>query len=123
MRSHRRTRRLVVGDVTWLWTVRHRHPDCREVLSLRQEGVPVKVRVVFRPGPGRCVSDGWFIPSGSVADDRTTLNLHRPGAVRGLVDLLAVRGLLPVSPGETEVDGWPLLDALGDADGGGLTPR
>ncbi|PNE36050.1 hypothetical protein [Streptomyces noursei] len=139
MRKTHRPRRLVVGDQCWLWTVRHRHPECREVLSLRREGSREVLRIVFRPGPGRFVPDG-FLHSGAVMDDRRrSLNLHEPGVVRKLLDAavggaallmgvpplersrergraesLGERGALPATAGarERELDGWPLFDAV-----------
>ncbi|ANZ17002.1 hypothetical protein ACH4YO_37145 [Streptomyces noursei] len=127
MRKTHRPRRLVVGGQRWLWTVRHRHPECREVLSLRREGRREVLRIVFRPGPGRFVPDG-FLHSGAVMDDRRrSLNLHEPGVVRKLLDAAVgdaalpdrtegsgERGGLPTTAGarERELDGWPLFDAV-----------
>lgn len=102
----------MVGETVWLWTVRHRHPECREVLSLHREGAGATLRIVFRAGPGRLVADGlWY--SGSVGDGRGRLfNLHEPGVVRLFLDEAAARGVLPEVRGEREIDGWPLFDAL-----------
>ncbi|MYT30207.1 MULTISPECIES: hypothetical protein [unclassified Streptomyces] len=95
MRKEHRPRRLVVGDQCWLWTVRHRHPECREVRSLRHEGTRGVLRIVFRPGPGRFVPDG-LLHSGAVMDGRRRpLDLHEPGVVRRLLDTAAERGELP----------------------------
>lgn len=113
MGKGRRLRRLVVGDTTWLWSVRHKHhPACHEVLSLRRQGVGVTLRIVFPSGPGRYVADGlWH--SGSVTNGRgDLLNLHEPGVVRRFLDEAAARGALPDVPGDTQLDGWPLFDAL-----------
>lgn len=113
VRYERRLRRLVVDGTAWLWTVRHRHPECREVLSLHREGARATLRLVFRPGPGRYVADG-FLHVGAVSSAHgEPLNLHEPGVVRRLLDEATARGLLPVAPGEDrELDGWPLFDAL-----------
>ncbi|GGU66674.1 hypothetical protein GCM10010211_34810 [Streptomyces albospinus] len=115
MRKDHRLRRLVVGEERWLWSVRHRHDErtpCREVLSLRRDGTRAALRIVFRAGPGRWVPDG-LLHSGAVMDERCrVLNLHEPGTVRRLLDEARSRGRLPTAPGETELDGWPLFDAI-----------
>ncbi|MEU7837488.1 hypothetical protein [Nonomuraea sp. NPDC049129] len=112
MGTNGRLRSLVVGDATWLWSVHHKHAECREILSLHREGADVTLRIVFRAGPGRYVAEGhWY--AGSITNGRgDLLNLHEPGVVRRLLDETATRDALPASPGETEVDGWPLFDAL-----------
>ncbi|MCT2591744.1 hypothetical protein LHJ74_17885 [Streptomyces sp. N2-109] len=113
MRNGRALRRLVAGEAHWLWSVRHRHAECcREVLSLHREGAGVTLRIVFRAGPDRLVADGlWY--SGSVGDGRGgLLNLHEPGVVRRFLDEALARGAVPPVRGETEIDGWPLFDAL-----------
>ncbi|MGG2465938.1 hypothetical protein ACO0M4_40295 [Streptomyces sp. RGM 3693] len=112
MRKEHRPRRLVVGEQCWLWTVRHRHPECREVLSLHRAGTRGTLRIVFRPGPGRFVPDG-LLHSGAVMDDRRrVLNLCEPGVVRQLLDAAVARGQLPTTTGVLELDGWPLFDAV-----------
>jgi hypothetical protein len=112
MGNDRRIRRLVVGDTTWLWSVRHEHAECREILSLHRDGAGVTLRVVFRAGPGRYVADGhWY--SGCVTTGHGNLiNLREPGVVRRILDEFAARGALPETSGETELDGWPIFDAL-----------
>jgi hypothetical protein len=114
MSRERRVRRLVIGDTTWWWTVRHRHPDCREVLSLHHEPTGASLRVVFRPGPGRLVPDG-FMPSGSVGTSGgRCLNLHEPGVVRLFADAAVRRSFEPVARRDMTIDGWPLFDAVVD---------
>ncbi len=105
-------RRLVVGETTWLWSVRHKHFECREILSLHHEEAGVTLRIVFRAGPDRFVAEGlWY--SGSVSDGRGgLLNLHEPGVVRTLLDEAAALGAVAGVRGETRIDGWPLFDAL-----------
>ncbi|MFG2140797.1 hypothetical protein [Streptomyces sp. NPDC048650] len=108
MRKHHQPRRLTVGDTSWLWSVRHRHPDCREVLSLHREGAGATLRLVFSDAvPGRYLWD-----SGGIGNTAGHLNLHEPGVVRGFLDEAAERGLLPSARGEIEIDGWPLFDAV-----------
>ncbi|WP_254705523.1 hypothetical protein [Streptomyces vilmorinianum] len=125
MRRERVPRRLVVGETVWLWSVGHAHtatrdargfpvyPDCRELLTLRRaDARHAQLRLVFRAGPGRLVPDGLG-PSGSIGDRAgRDLNLHEPGVVHGLLAEAEARGLSPVAHGVTEVDGWPLFDAL-----------
>ncbi|MGP8296624.1 hypothetical protein ACTPOK_01345 [Streptomyces inhibens] len=111
MRKTHQPRRLVVGEETWLWSVRHRHPECREILSLHHEATRATLRLVFRARPGRLVPDG-LLHSGGVGDRRGVLNLHEPGTVRRLFDEVASSGQLPTTSTEKELDGWPLFDAL-----------
>ncbi|WP_395295590.1 hypothetical protein ACF9IK_20250 [Kitasatospora hibisci] len=115
MGRKRRLRRTVIDGDVRLWSVHHRHPDCREVLTVHREGGGT-LRIVFRPGPGRFVPDG-FLHSGQVADDRGgALNLHLPGAVRQLLDEARAQGLEVPDRGTAEADGWPLFDAATGAD-------
>lgn len=108
----------MVGEETWLWSVRHRHPECREVLSLHHEAARITLRIVFHARPGRFVPDG-LLHSGGVGDRRGgVLSLHEPGVVRRLLDEVAASGQLPSSAGEVELDGWSLFDALVGRDRG-----
>lgn len=94
----------------YLWSVRHKHGDgdvCREVLSLTLDGV--RTRIVFRAGEGRGVSDGYAYVGCVATGPGRLLNLREPGVVRGLVDEATARGLLP---GQAELDGWELFDAV-----------
>ncbi|MFF3454129.1 hypothetical protein ACFYXH_07310 [Streptomyces sp. NPDC002730] len=115
-----RTRRLVVDENTvYMWSVRHKHaradgrsPDCRTTLSLRREGTTARLELAFRASPGRIIAEGYW-ESGSVGDsERNWLNLYEPGSARRLLDEATARGLLPTAAGTTEVDGWPLFDAV-----------
>ncbi|WP_310718954.1 hypothetical protein [Streptomyces lydicus] len=136
MRKDRQLRRLVVGEDVWLWSVRHRHepgpergprpPECREVLSLHHGTTRATVRIVFRERPGRILA-GAYLPGGAVAARAGgMLNLHEPGVVRRFLDALpdevrdAMRGNGPgpSASRETELDGWPLFDALTAANPG-----
>lgn len=111
MRRDQQPRRLAVGDTTWLWSVRHRHPACREVLSLHHPEPRTTLRLVFTPGPGRLIPDGC-LHTGAVANTLgDVLNLREPGVVRRFLDEAVARGVLP-SRRATEIDGRPLFDAL-----------
>ncbi|MFG2888506.1 hypothetical protein [Streptomyces sp. NPDC048248] len=112
MRRDRQPRRLGVGETTWLWSVRHRHPECREILSLHHPESRTTLRLVFAPRPGRLIPDG-YLHTGAVANTLgDVLNLREPGVVRRFLDEAVARGVLPTSRTETEIDGWPLFDAL-----------
>ncbi|MFK4222643.1 hypothetical protein [Streptomyces sp. NPDC019890] len=120
-RKPNRPRRLVVdADTVYLWKVGHQHTpvagrfrDCRTTLSLRHEGTTPRLVIAFREAAGRFIADGYYWPPGSVGDTaQNELNLYEPGAARRLIDVATARGLLPAPPGTTEVDGWPLFDAV-----------
>ncbi|MET9379203.1 hypothetical protein ABZX98_34550 [Streptomyces sp. NPDC002992] len=106
-------RKLVVDDTVWLWGRRHRHPECREILSLRRTDTPhAQLRLVFRSGEGRAVA-GFPLGEGEIiGGGGHWLNLNEPGVVRRFLDEAVARGLLPVANGVTEEDGWPLFDAI-----------
>jgi hypothetical protein len=118
-RSSRTPRRLVVGDDTFLWSVRHEHhdeegryEDCREVLTVRRPGALGRLLVVFEGGPDHLVPDGR-IPSGAVgAAHGPWLNLHEPGTVRALLDEARARGCRIAGDGTEQVDGWSLFDTV-----------
>jgi hypothetical protein len=114
MRRGRVPRRLTVGPVVWLWSVGHLHPPCRELLTVRRADAPhAQSRFVFLGGSGRIVAGGYWSSGllGTTGQDEH-LNLHEPGVVRRFVEEAESRGLLPVAHGITEIDGWPLFDAL-----------
>ncbi|MER5203960.1 hypothetical protein [Streptomyces sp. NPDC002825] len=113
MRREGAPRRLTVDGTVWLWNVRHRHPDCRTVLSLRRAEQPhAQLRLVFREGPGRIVA-GYPFGLGDVASaDGDILNLNKPGVVRRFLEEAAARGLLPAAHGVHEENAWPLYDTL-----------
>ncbi|MGK5675247.1 hypothetical protein ACSNOB_20690 [Micromonospora sp. URMC 106] len=109
---------LVVGEATYRWTVSHRHhvaraddgmPRCGERLAVRRDAAPGRLEIVFMGGPGRMVPDG-LLHSGGVATADGYLNLHRPGAVRALLDEALARGWRPTDPNHVECDGWDLFD-------------
>lgn len=113
MRREGAPRRLTVDGTVWLWNVRHRHPDCRTVLSLRRaEHRHAQLRLVFRDGPGRIVA-GYPFGLGDVASTGgAVLNLNKPGVVRRFLEEAEARGLLPTAHGVREEDAWPLYDTL-----------
>jgi hypothetical protein len=121
-RSSRKARRLIVGDATFRWSVGHLHDvtegpagryrDCRETLTLRRDGAPGRLLLVFGGAAGRLVPDG-ILESGAVGTTGGTwLNLHEPGAVRALLDEARARGWRPEDPVAAEADGWPLFDTV-----------
>ncbi|MGW7683664.1 hypothetical protein ACWGID_23205 [Kribbella sp. NPDC054772] len=116
----RRLRRLVVGDVTWRWTVRQQvkpsYEDCRLTLSLFPEGTRHRLVFVFRPGPDRVVSNTYFDAAALVRlPDRSYLNLFEPGTVRRLLDAALSTLDLFAREQVTEVDGWPYFDTVVDS--------
>ncbi|MFB7359796.1 hypothetical protein [Streptomyces gardneri] len=115
MRRDGALRQLTVDGTVWLWNVRHRHPDCRTVLTLRRaETRHAQLRLVFRDGPGRIVA-GYPFGLGDVASTGgDILNLNKPGVVRRFLEEAAARGLLPTAHGIREEDAWPLYDTLTD---------
>ncbi|NNH75918.1 hypothetical protein HLB23_39730 [Nocardia uniformis] len=108
----------MVGEETFLWSLRHRHHgesgayrDCCEVLGIRRDGGG-RLTIVFSDGPGRLVPDG-FMPTGFVGTtEGGVLNLHEPGTVRALLDEARSRGWQPEETSAREMDGWTLFDAV-----------
>ncbi|WUW26941.1 hypothetical protein OG521_38870 [Streptomyces sp. NBC_01463] len=109
-----------------MWTVRHSHRkdqdgrsvDCRQTLTLSPQpaGTCGWLRIVFDEGPGRYVPGGAPLGSGDVGFIRgPDLNLHEPGAVRALLDVVLARGWQPEERKPVEVDGWSLLEAAAAA--------
>ena len=126
VRSGRKPRLCVVGDETFLWSVRHEHhvddaappvsryQDCREILTLRRRATQGRLQIVFRRGAGRLVPDG-YLPSGAVGtSDGVWLNLHEPGTVRALLDEAITRGWTAGEAVTTHIDGWELFDAVAE---------
>jgi hypothetical protein len=123
VRSSRKSRRCVVGDQTYLWSVGHEHladfegpvasryQDCSEILTLRLYGAHGRLRIVFQQGDGRLVSDGR-LPSGAVGMNDLWLNLHEPGTVRALLDQAIAGGWDAADPGTARIDGWTFFDAV-----------
>jgi hypothetical protein len=124
-RSSRTPRRLVVGDDTFLWSVRHEHhgdegryEDCREVLTVRRPGALGRLQVVFEGSPDHLVPDGRT-PSGEVGTAHGPwLNLHEPGTVRALLDEARARGCRVSGDGTELVDGWALFATVAAAGSG-----
>ena len=102
-RHPKKPRRLVAGEQTYLWTLRHGHrvPDsgraaeCREILTLYPQpvGTGGPLHIVFAEGPGRYVPGGFPMGSGDVGHvGGGSLNLDEPGAIRALLDAASARG-------------------------------
>ncbi|NUS82152.1 MAG: hypothetical protein HOY75_05240 [Streptomyces sp.] len=125
MARSRSTRRLVVGDHTYLWSVGHVHkggkqPDvttCLETLSLRLDGSSGRLLLTFYQPPA-------IGPTSTIGDrDRGWLNLHEPGVARAFLDAALAQGWQPGAKSGQEIDGWTLFpEALrachGKSDGG-----
>jgi hypothetical protein len=121
-RNGKKSRRLLVGDDTYLWSVGHDHrveyiqsgrfqgcadyQDCRDLVTIRRSGARGRLVLSFQGGPGRRVSDGYG--AGGVVGGRESgwLNLHEPGTVRALLDEALASGWQPDDPVVKEIDGW-----------------
>jgi hypothetical protein len=119
-RSSRTPRHLVVGDETFLWSVRHEHrsdagryADCREVLTFRRPGALGRLQVVFAGGsPEHLVPDGRT-PSGAVGTGHGSwLDLHEPGTVRALLEQARARGCHIGGDTTEQIDGWTLFETV-----------
>jgi hypothetical protein len=122
MGSRRRVRLMVVGGTVYGWCFGHRHdrvrgyPGCSSTVTLWRPGSRGRVRLVFRPGPGRAIADGYFDEGAAVRlSDQEYLNLHEPGSVRALLDVVLAGGLFPAET-SVEIDGWPVFDAARPAE-------
>lgn len=118
-RRERTARRLLVGDETYLWSVRHSHRlpegggylDCTESVVLRRHGARGSLRIAFPSGPGRYVPDG-ILQSGAVGTDEGFVNLYQPGTARALLDEALTQGWDPDDPPAVTLDGWSLLPTV-----------
>ncbi|MFF1922938.1 hypothetical protein ACFVW8_20510 [Streptomyces sp. NPDC058221] len=119
-RSRRKSRRLVVDGVTFLWRVSHRHARggvppglCQETLAVRPLIGRGRLEIAFRQGPGRAVPDGFFLHFGEVGmAEGGYLNLNEPGTVRALLDEALSHGWCADAPTVHVMDGWELFDAV-----------
>lgn len=120
MTRTKHSRRLLVGEKVYLWTVGHeyrveegwnRYHDCCEILTVREHRARGRLLIAFAGGPGRLVADG-VAPSGAVGTDDRWLNLHEPGTVRALVDEALDHGWVADDPAVVRVDGWEFFDAV-----------
>ncbi|MFI6943112.1 hypothetical protein ACIBI4_27935 [Streptomyces sp. NPDC050418] len=118
MTRRRRIRRLVTDDAVYEWCFAHRHDrvrgydGCRSTVTLWRPGSRARLRFVFRPGPDRLIAECSFDQGAAVRmPDRAYLNLYEPGSVRALLDEHLTHEPFPDS-GTTEVDAWPLFDAV-----------
>ncbi|MFD5813180.1 hypothetical protein [Streptomyces sp. NPDC127038] len=123
--GRRRHRHLVIGSERYRWWVSHRHvrdpapgsgvaSPCQEVLVVAREGSPGVIRIFFDSGPDRVVGGGgWGAHEGGVSRVRGGyLNLHRPAAVRGLLEAALADGQRFGHAGQ--VDGWRFFDAVAE---------
>lgn len=123
MKKERRSRRLVVGETVWYWTVRqHIRPaygDCRLTLSFFTGGIAEdagrRLSLVFAPCANGVVSNTYF-ESGTVVrlPDRSHLNLHEPGTARRLLDAAAPALEAQPAARTMTVDGWPYFAEVVD---------
>ncbi|MCX5198670.1 hypothetical protein OOK31_33095 [Streptomyces sp. NBC_00249] len=120
-RKAKKARRLVVGDRTFLWKVRHVHrrlpdgraADCRQTVGLRLVPGGGRLTVVFAEGPGRVLPGPYVASSAGVGTvGGGDLNLHEPGTVRALLDEALARGWRPEDRRGVELDGWTVLEAV-----------
>jgi len=127
-RNGKKSRRLLVGDDTYLWSVGHAHrveyvqsgrsqgrpayKDCRDLVTIRRFGARGRLVLSFLGGPGRRVSDGCG--AGGVVGSRVSgwLNLHEPGTARALLDQALASGWQPDDPATKEIDGWVFFDTV-----------
>lgn len=114
-----KARRLVVGDDTYLWSLRHRHRredgrarDCRETVRLRRSGTRGCLVITFRDGGGGPVPDGFVGSGEAAAVSGGYVNLNEPGSVRALLDEAVAGGWRPDDPRTVELDGWLLFPAV-----------
>lgn len=119
-----RPRHLVVGRDRFLWRLAHAHEHwrderggphyvgCREVVTIRQNGLRGRLDIVFRASAGHLVSDHLLHLGAVVRVDRGVLNLHEPGVVRALLDEALACGWQADAPARLEIDGWTLFDAV-----------
>jgi hypothetical protein len=119
---HGGPRRLAVGEDTYLWSRAHAHERgddgravpvyllCREVVTIRRDGAPGRMDVVFRADADGVVPDGLLYAGAVGRKDGPMLNLNEPGVVRALLDEALARGWQPNVPGQSQIDGWTLFD-------------
>ncbi|WP_069170248.1 hypothetical protein [Streptomyces griseus] len=129
-RHPKKPRRLTVDGRAYVWTLRHSHSvedsgRCCETLTLYPQPAVTDgpLRIVFTEGPGRYVPGGAPLGSGDVGYIRGAfLNLHEPGAVRALLDVVSARGWRREGRRVVEIDGWSLLEAAAAARAGAIGP-
>ncbi|MFG2989141.1 hypothetical protein ACGFZK_07540 [Streptomyces sp. NPDC048257] len=132
-RNEKEPRRLVADGRVYMWRMRHSHRrdrdgravDCRQILTLSPQpaGTGSTLRIVFADGPGRYVPGSAFGSGDMGFTQGADLNLHEPGAVRALLDVVLARGWQPTDRRPAEVDGWPLLEAAAAARVGPAGPE
>lgn len=116
-RNRRHSRRLLVGDECYRWSVRHvhhlrdgRYSGCREVLVIRRDGAHGCLRIEFPDGSDGTASGGYLHAGGLVTAAGRYLNLHHPGTVRALLDQALAAGWDPDASAPWTENGWRMLD-------------
>ncbi|MEV8098137.1 hypothetical protein [Kitasatospora sp. NPDC085879] len=129
-RKNEAPRRMVVGDETYVWSVRHDHSrrgegderHCRTLLTVRRPGGTGRLVLTFEAGPGRMVAEA-FMPAGAVETaDSPMVNLHEPGTARAFLDAALAGGWDPQGRTTLLVDGWPLLPGVAAERAGAAGP-
>ncbi|WP_227983576.1 hypothetical protein [Nocardia spumae] len=66
--------------------------------------------LVFRPGEGRYVPDGYPSAAGDIRVGDRRLNLNMPGVVRAFIDAVDEAGWMADARTNGRRDGWDLFD-------------
>src|SRR5262245_15904045 len=118
-RSSRTPRHMVVGNETFLWSVRHEHhggegryEDCTDVLTVRRPGALGRLEFVFRLAPEHLPPGGREQPDtrGTAAGRR--FSLHDAATVRALLEEARARGWRIGGDATASLDGWTLFEAV-----------
>ncbi|MEU6563404.1 hypothetical protein [Nocardia nova] len=100
-----------MGEHQYLWKTYHEHEDgCAEILRLRQRGSVAGLTLIFRPGAGRHIPDGYPCAAGDIRVGDRLLNLNMPGVVRAFIDAAGEAGWMADVRTAGRRDGWDLFD-------------
>lgn len=123
MARQRGPRLLVADQESFQWSVKHAHErpdeldtpryeDCREIVSIRHIGSNRRLDIVFRTRSGQPAPGEWHTGA-VVRTDVGALNLNEPGVIRAFLDeALARRDWQLDTQTHSEIDGWPLFNAV-----------